>query len=441
MRLSHFGYGVLVLLVSHLAFAADHAEVQFNMPSDTEAIAELTLSSPAASWDKAGAEGAVATLSLDGQYNQDVLVVRGTEPSTFKVFLGPVSAGEHRLAVQRNAQYSAANAGLQIANVRAYASTASGEEARALDHAPILFAREDTVGRFSDAPLLSWYERLPEASGETIQYSMIFTNEDSGTPIDALMSRWGRGTDVEYIYRVTFDAQGKITNEIFQGPDHADLHFTGKKLGAHPYFTNVARNNIFFDAGSAPIQYRFVPIPFDLSQHSREEVIDQNPWIYSVMAAELRREGKIREEKIRDGNKATIPQIADPRNYLYLEFSAENRNCGAIAWVKLRNEQKWRSSHNGRLDYSVMRSGWFRTTIELPSGTTAQQIEAIAFEPVDLRDPRLPMPGPAPRSTLHAGGKAFLLDQQYRPGTNLMGPHPEVTLKPGEMYQLTVSSH
>ena len=88
-----------------------------------------------------------------------------------------------------------------------------------------------------------------------------------------------------------------------------------------------------------------------------------------------------------------------------------------------------------------MRSGWFRTTIELPSGTTAEQIEAIAFEPVDLRDPRLPMPGPAPQSTLHAGGKAFLLDQQYRPGTNLMGPHPEVTLKPGEMYQLTVSSH
>src|SRR5690348_17874913 len=36
-------------------------------------------------------------------------------------------------------------------------------------------------------------ERFPEKSGETIQYSTIFTNEDSGTPIDALMSRWGRG--------------------------------------------------------------------------------------------------------------------------------------------------------------------------------------------------------------------------------------------------------
>ena len=427
-------YAFLVLLVPALAFAADRAEIRFQLSANAEAVAEMTLSAPNASWDKAGSEGSVATLSVDGQYNQDVLVVRGSEPSEFKVFLGPLPAGEHKLSVRRNEQWSAGGAGLEIAGLRAYASTATGEEARALAHAPILYARADTIGRFSDAPLLSWYERLPEATGETIQYSMIFTNEDSGTPIDALMSRWGRGTDVEYVYRVTFDPQGNITSEIFQGPDHADLKFTGKKLGMHPYFTNVARNNIFFDAGSTSLQYRFVPIPFDLSQHSREEVIDQNPWIYTVMVQELRREGKIR-----DTQKPSGPQIDDPRQYVYLEFNAENRNCGAIAWVKLRNENTWRSSHLGRLDYSVMRSGWFRTTVDVPQGTTAQNIEAIAFEPVDLRDPRLTMPGPAPQSILHAGGKAFLLDEQYRPGANLMSPHPEVTLKPGEMYQIAIS--
>ena len=438
MRPLPIRYVLLILLVPSFAIAADHAEITFKTSAAAETVAEITLSAPGAAWDKPGSEGAVATLSVDGQYNQDVLVVRGSEPAKFKVFLGPLPAGDHRLSIQRNAQYSAAHAGLEIADLRAYASTATGDEARALAHAPILFARVDTIGRFSDAPLLSWYERLPEPAGETIQYSMIFTNEDSGTPIDALMSRWGRGTDVEYVYRVTFDAQGNITNEIFQGPDHADMHFTGKKLGKHPYFTNVARNNIFFDAGSAPIQYRFVPSPFDLSQHSREEVIDQNPWIYAVMSQELQREGKLRADKS-DEKKSATPQIADPRNYVYLEFNAENRNCGAIAWVKLRDENTWRSSHLGRLDYSVMRSGWFRTTVNVPSGTTAQNIETIAFEPVDLRDPRLPMPGPAPQSILHAGGKAFLLDEQYRPGANLMGSHSEATLKPGEMYQISIS--
>ena len=435
MRTSILTWWLVLCSAGMTASAADHADVSFRMTNAGEAVAEITLSAPGASWERPGAEGSVATLSVDGQYNQDILVVRGEEPARFKVFLGPLNAGNHRLSIQRNSQYSAANAGLEITDVRAYTLNATGEEARAIAHAPILYARVDTVGRYSDAPLLSWYEILREPAGETIQYSIIFTNEDSGTPIDALMSRWGRGTDVEYIYRVTFDAQGNITNEIFQGPDHADLKFTGKKLGMHPYFTNVARNNIFFDAGSAPMQFRFVPIPFDLSEHSREEVIDQNPWIYSVMAQELRREGKIR-----DGQKSGTPQIGDPRNYLYLELNAENRNCGAIAWVKLRNDRKWRSSHNGRLDYSVMRSGWFRTTIEVPPNTTASDAEAIAFEPVDLRDPRLPMSGPAPQSILHAGGKAFFLDQQYRPGANLMGEHAEVTLRPGEMYQFTVSS-
>jgi hypothetical protein len=108
--------------------------------------------------------------------------------------------------------------------------------------------------------------------------------------------------------------------------------------------------------------------------------------------------------------------------------------------VKLRNQPQWRSSHMGRLDYSVMRSGWFRTTIELPPNTSAKDIEAVAFEPVDLRDPRVPSPGPAPQSVLHAGGKAFLLDQQYKPGPNIIGDHPEVTLRPGDMYQFTVST-
>ena len=437
MRMFALRCALSLLWVQSIAFAADHAEVRFQMPANGEAVAELTLSAPGAAWDKPGAEGSVATLSVDGKYNQDILVVRGTEPAKFTVFLGPLSSGNHVLAVQRNAQWSAVNAGLEVGTVRGFASTATGEEARALEHAPVLYARVDTIGRFSDAPLLSWYERLPEPNGgETIQYSMIFTNEDSGTPIDALMSRWGRGTDIEYIYRITFDAQGNITNEIFQGPDHADLHFSGKKLGAHPYFTNVARNNIFFDAGTAAIQYHFVPVPFDLSHHSREEVMDQNPWTYVVMAQELQREGKIR-----DGQKSSGPQIGDPRNYLYIELSADNRpTCGDVAWVKLRNQPQWRSSHMGRLDYSVMRSGWFRTTIELPPNTSANDIESIAFEPVDLRDPRLPSPGPAPQSVLHAGGKAFLLDQQYKPGRNLIGDHPEVTLRPGEMYQFTVSA-
>ena len=39
----------------------------------------ITATAPGASWDKPGAEGTVATIYLDGKYNQDLLIVRGAK--------------------------------------------------------------------------------------------------------------------------------------------------------------------------------------------------------------------------------------------------------------------------------------------------------------------------------------------------------------------------
>src|SRR5581483_6447418 len=154
--------------------------------------AEIVAAAPGASWDKPGAEAAVATLTLDGQYNQDVFILRGGELSAYRVFLGPLTPGRHTLEIVRSDRWSAPGAGFRVQQVRASVIDLSSPDFRAVAHAPILYARADTLGRFSDAPLLMWYERFSEADGETIQYSIVFTNEDGGTPTDALMARWGR---------------------------------------------------------------------------------------------------------------------------------------------------------------------------------------------------------------------------------------------------------
>ena len=39
---------------------------------------------------------------------------------------------------------------------------------------------------------------------------MIWSNEDGGTNTPALMARWGRTTDIEWIYRVVLDRAGAI---------------------------------------------------------------------------------------------------------------------------------------------------------------------------------------------------------------------------------------
>lgn len=421
-------------------------ESQFQLSAAGEAIAEITASAPGASWERAGAEGTVATISIDGQYNQDLILTRGPEAQTFRIFLGPISAGAHRLEIARNQRWSAAGAGFTVADVHVSAANANAADFRAIAHAPIVYARADTLGHFTDAPLLTWYERFPQPDGgEMIQYSIIYTNEDGGTPTDALMARWGRTTDIEYVYRVTFNRDGAISDETFQAPDHRDLKFHGRKLGQHPYFLDATLNNVFLDTGETAVQYRFVPIAADLKQHSREELMDQNPWIYRVMAQEMKREGKVRPQQASApaadaGGGAHLPTIGDQRNCLFLELNAENHGGALAVWVRLNSDDRWHSSHLGRLDFAISRSGWFRTTVELPPNTKAGDIAAIAVECVDLRDPRLPSAAPPPDATLHSGGKAFLLDADYRPGPNLLAQHAEATIHSGEMITLPVVS-
>jgi len=420
---------IFCVLATAISLAAEQDSVRFTMATTAEAVAEITASAPGASWETTGAEASVADISVDGQYNQNLVLYRGAQSSVFKVFLGPLAAGAHTIRVQRNAEWSAPNASLNVESVKASSAGAGAAEYAALVHAPILYARADTIGHFSDVPMLMWYETSPSDGGTNLQYSFIFSNEDGGTATDALMARWGRTTDIEYVYRVQLDASGNITHETFQGPDHQELPFHGKKLGQHPFLLNVSRNNNVIDIGYSAMQYRIYPVQADLSQHSREELMDRFPWTYKIMAQELEREGKLRQFGTVAGTN-----VSDPRNYLYLELGGDvPATAGLAVWVKLTNRAELYSSDRGRLDYSIMRGGWARTTVELPPGTTADQVEYVAVQCVDLRDPRLPMQGPEPVAHLHAGGKAFLLNRDYQPGPALLAFTDVPQLRPERM--------
>lgn len=399
-------------------------------------MAEVTASAPGASWGRPGAEASLATVYLDGEYNQDIVVDHGSEVWTYSIFLGPLRAGSHRLRLERNAQWSAAGAGLDVRKVAVRAVPSSDPGYSALAHAPAIYARADTVGHFSDVPLLMWYEVFHEGSGVVLQYSIVFTNEDAGTPTPALMARWGRGTDIEYVYRVGLDSDGRITSEAFQGFNHHDVPFRGRRLGNHPFLLVATPNNVFADTGASLLQYRLLPVVADLGQHSREELMDRFPWTYRIMAEELQREGKIRPFGVRAEDAA-----GDPRSYLYLEMDADNNHSGLGAWVKLKGESKWYSSIGGNLDLAISRSGWFRTTVELPPGTPEDSIELIGVECVDLRNPSGFAGNPSagtPESVLRSVSKAFLLDSDYRPGRNLLETHNALTLHPGDMHTFEV---
>ena len=146
------------------------------------------------------------------------------------------------------------------------------------------------------------------------------------------------------------------------------------------------------------------------------------------MAQELTREGKLRPFGHDDGQK-----IGDPRSYLWLDAKLEIKGSAAIAaWVKRRNDNHWYSSHRGRLDFAISRNGWIRTTVELEPGTGAGDIESVAMECVDLRDPRASGSSP-PGECVVQVQQGFFLDANYVPGRSLVQPSAAARLRVGEM--------
>ena len=124
------------------------------------------------------------------------------------------------------------------------------------------------------------------------------------------MARWGRTTDIEYVYRRSM----KSGTAIVQGPDHVDMEFKGAHDGDHPIADAGHRQQHDrwregFDRFNFVLRRSLV----DLSRSSREQIMDRNPMTYEVMVKELEREGKLRPFGVADGEK-----ISDPRNYLFV---------------------------------------------------------------------------------------------------------------------------
>jgi hypothetical protein len=278
-----------------------------------------------------------------------------------------------------------------------------------------------------------WYETERTGPLTTIRYSVIFTNEDGGTQTSALMARWGRTTDIEWIYEVQIDAQGKVQIGTFQGVEHKTQNFKGKEENGHPALYVVSDNNNVSDRGESAIRFAPRPIPFDLSHSSREEIMDRYPWIYQLMAAELQREGKISETS-RGGN-----QMADPRHYLYLDAASELTGTALSFAVKLKESPKWYESDLGINYYKIDRSGYFRTTVRLPAGTRLEQIERISVRCDAAGNPRSGEEIKrlsAAECGLNTVNKVFMLDASFQPGPSLPVHIKPLKLRFGEAIEV-----
>jgi len=365
-------------------------------------------------------------LSFDGAPVQHVMAYPGYVKQRVSVFFSTAGPARRRIRTKYSPGVQ-----VDVANLR---EVAPGDESYLpLAYAPIVHARADTIENMSDAPVVAYCERLIEDGTPLLQYTMVFANEDGGTSTRGLMARWGRTTDIEYIYRVYLKPDGSLLRATIQGRGHKEVEFEGRRDGRHPLLIPVTRNNMVSGEATSPVRFQLAPQVVDLSSSSRELVMDRNPFLYRVASWELAREDKLRPFGAVDGEK-----IGDPRNYVYIEAKVANRGSAVAALLRLKGENRWRSSHLGRPGFAIERDGWVRTTVELPPATTPDRVASIGFECIVVAPSKsAPLPDSG-QCLVEQVSKAFFLDKDYRPGASFFGMTKPVEIPSGEIVEFPV---
>ena len=416
---------LFVVLASGPAAAAPH-EQSFGLREPSEVVAFVMVECDPCAWDESGREAVVLLVQVDGQYSQHLPVVR-RDRMVYPLMLGPLPAGRHMVRVDEDPKLTASQLRggdhARVISIGFEIITPSQPRYRPVSHAPIVHARPDTIGRFTDVPVFMWYEEEPTARGMRYRYSVIFTNEDGGTPADRLMATWGRTTDIEYVYSVEVNAAGEILDEDIQGPKHEILKFAGQRHGRHPLLWVVTENNMVLDRGVTSVRYAPAPGEFPLREVSREAVMDRHPWLYDLAAQELIREGKL-DAYAQPGDG----KIPDPRQFVYLE------GCGALGGGALafaiRVKGEWMASDRGMPEYRIARDGCFRAAIPVPVAAGPRDVQALRAHAY-TRPPSGNTPRPAVTAMrLTRINRVFMLDDRYRPGASFMQWSGELPLMP-----------
>jgi hypothetical protein len=393
-----------------------------------EALVDLRAAAPGTDWATPGAESATVSISVDGRYATD-LVVSGAAPLARQLALGGLGAGRHVLRLRFASDRSpAAKASVTIDRLRVSTYGKHDAQNQVLRFAPIVYGRNlaelgsPYQNATTDIPLIAWHERTPATTpGHTVMtYSLIWSNEDGGTNTPALMARWGRTTDIEWIYSVELDKHGDRVpgSDTYQAANHQTLHFAGRYEGDHAVLSTCTSNNNMCDVADDPMRFFLSTLQTRQADQPREYLMDTNAWTYPIMAKEMIREGKIEAP---GPATAATPEVSDQRNYLFavvkkatLDVNSGSSWVGVALGARLTGGQTVYLSNHVDPTWSVQRDDPAATTVELPAGTTVEDIAEISVHRVVVGTDT-----GAPVDVTHVG-RGFMLGQDYRPQAGLL---------------------
>ncbi len=417
-------------LSARTVFFNDGWSREFLLKKPAQVVAMLQLSA-STNWEATDRPAALLSIAVDGRLCSHLVTYAGKEYHLYEVHLGLVPAGAHTLEILP-ADTIEAKVNLRIVNVQLDGYEENHEDYPILAHAPILFGRREMSN--TDVPLALAYDKRETGANEnrrlaSIEYTMIFSNEDGGTPPVGLVHYWGRYTDIEWIYRVEFAADGKKRERaFFQGLDHKTLPFRGGLENEQPTLQVVTLNNLFSDSLTTKLRFSLPPILQMPTEGPRERLMLEAPWTWQVSAKEARRER---------GRVADSLAVSDLRHYLFIEFAAQPldtaRAGGGYFVAKYRNQELEYASHLGspRLIINSNHAFARQTAVPLLSHTKPEDLLRLDF----VADER---GGPIALTEISG---LFSLDEQDMPRNWRPGWRGRVELQPGERVRFYVDGY
>ncbi|WP_240419716.1 hypothetical protein [Paenibacillus periandrae] len=373
-------------------------------------------------WRFEGRESVMLKVLLNGEYNQDIILFYGDRWLEYPRLLGFFEAGSYEAELLFHEQSSPDARMASVKTVVVNLVDRDSEHGLVYRYTPLLYGRNighPTESCYTDTPLIMFYTLERGDEQTVLEYQVIYSHEDEGTPAPMLMSKWGRLTDIEWTLRVVMDRDGRMISATYQGPHHLTTEFRGGyALGGHPVMQAATTNGMVTDVPTSSYRLLLASVyHWNPAAEPRERVMDAFPFTYQMMAWEMERHSRL-SELMTAGSGSESWQVTDLRHYLYVQTSKRTSDptlqkapCIDIR-VKLKGSLTVYSSSFDDIRIGKFRAvyegayEWFSTTVKLPEGTTMNDIEAIEAKLLSGGDQALTV----------SGLKAFMLTEDHLPG-------------------------
>ena len=338
--------------------------------------------STSTAWQEPNNESLMLRVMIDDVHDQDIILFYGNEYFTYKRLLGYMNAGLYNLEILCDSSRSL-DAFADISRISVEKLDLTDRETLAVSYAPILFGRavySEYDNLYTDTPLEMIYFFDKWIGGMVIEYQMVFSHEDEGTPARLLMSKWGRLLDIEYMARVYLNEHHDVVHVEYQGPHHEVLTYRHSIPEKGPIVLQTATcNGNFTDDITSTYFFRFLPsYEWNVDEEPREVVMEQFPYINDVMRWEAERQLHSAEEPYNI--------IEDVRQYVYVQSSVWDVELGqptVDVLCKIQGDETWYSSSLEGQNFGSFSAAYtgpynhFSTAIRLPQEKTIHDLEEI----------------------------------------------------------------